>query len=400
MLPREAWRVAVDALWSNKLRAILTTLGVVIGSACIVLVVTVAVTGRRYVIGLIEGVGANLVYANYEVNPQQAVVKSDEITLADMDAVKNALPNVAAVAGTSQGLVRNVITGGIEHAVTLFGATEGFQIIRNLLILKGRFLDAVDEQARSKVCLITDELAALAFPNQDPIGNSLLVGQINFTVVGIFRERVGTFGLSEIQRYTVLVPFSLMQYYTGDNAVEILYAQADSPEDVVLVTSQVGDLLRSRHSRTARYVVQNLSAILDVARRIATGLTIVLLVIGFIALMVSGIGIMNIMLVTVTERTREIGIRKAIGARRQEILFQFLIEALLISGIGSLLGVVIALAIPVIVRPLLPGNLRVPVPWMSVVVAFVVACSTGLFFGYLPADKAARLQPTESLRYE
>jgi putative ABC transport system permease protein len=400
MLPREAWRVAVDALWSNKLRAILTTLGVVIGSACIVLVVTVAVTGRRYVIGLIEGVGANLVYANYEVNPQQAVVRSDEMTLADMEAVKNTLPNVVTVAATSQGLLRNVVTGGTEHAVTLFGATDGFQLIRNLLILKGRFLDAIDAQTHSKVCLITDELATLAFPNEDPIGKSLRVGQISFTVVGVFRERVGTFGLSEVQRYTVLVPFSLMEYYTGDNAVEILYAQADGPEDVVLVTSQVGDLLRSRHSRTATYVVQNLSAILDVARRIATGLTIVLLVIGFIALMVSGIGIMNIMLVTVTERTREIGIRKAIGARRQEILFQFLIEALLISGVGSLLGVVIALAIPVVVRPLLPGNLRVPVPWMSVVVAFVVACSTGLFFGYLPADKAARLQPTESLRYE
>ena len=400
MLPRETWRVAVDALWSNKLRAILTTLGVVIGSACIVLVVSVAVTGRRYVIGQIEGVGANLIYANYEVNPQQAMVKSDEITLADMEAVKNALPNVVAVAATSQGLLRNVVTGGTEHAVTLFGATEGFQIIRNLLILKGRFLDAIDEQAHGKVCLITDELAALAFPNEDPIGKSLRVGQISFTVVGAFRERVGTFGLSEIQRYTVLVPFSLMQYYTGDNAVEILYAQADGPEDVVLVTSQVGDLLRSRHSRTATYIVQNLSAILDAARRIGTALTVVLLVIGFIALMVSGIGIMNIMLVTVTERTREIGIRKAIGARRQEILFQFLIEALLISGIGSLMGVVIALAIPVMVRPLLPGNLRVPVPWMSVVVAFVVACSTGLFFGYLPADKAARLQPTESLRYE
>ena len=400
MLPRETWRVAVDALWSNKLRAILTTLGVVIGSACIVLVVTVAVTGRRYVIGLIEGVGANLVYANYEVNPQRAAVKSDQITLADMEAVKNSLPNVVAVAATSQGLVRNVVTGGTEHAVTLFGATEGFQIIRNLLIRKGRFLDAVDEQARSKVCLITDELAALAFPNEDPIGKSLRVGQINFTVVGVFRERVGTFGLSEVQRYTVLVPFSLMQYYTGDDAVEILYAQADSPDDVVLVTSQVGDLLRSRHSRTATYVVQNLGEILRVARGIATALTIVLVVIGFIALLVSGIGIMNIMLVTVTERTREIGIRKAIGARRQEILVQFLIEALLISVIGSLLGILIALAIPAIVQPFLPGNLRVPVPWMSVVVAFVVACSTGLFFGYLPADKASRLQPTESLRYE
>ena len=400
MLPRETWRVAVDALWSNKLRAILTTLGVVIGSACIVLVVTVAVTGRRYVIGQIEGVGANLVYANYEVNPQQAVVRSDEITLADMEAVKNALPNVVAVAATSQGLLRNVVTGGTEHAVTLFGATEGFQVIRNLLILKGRFLDAIDEQSRSKFCLITDELAGLVFPNEDSIGKSLRVGQISFTVVGVFRERVGTFGLSEIQRYTVLVPFSLMQYYTGDDAVEILYAQADGPEDVVLVTSQVGELLRSRHSRMATYVVQNLSAILEAARRIGTALTIVLLVIGFIALMVSGIGIMNIMLVTVTERTREIGIRKAIGARRQDILFQFLTEAILISGVGSLMGVLIALAIPVMVRPLLPGNLRVPVPWLSLVVAFVVACSTGLFFGYLPADKAARLQPTESLRYE
>jgi putative ABC transport system permease protein len=191
-----------------------------------------------------------------------------------------------------------------------------------------------------------------------------------------------------------------MQYYTGDNAVEILYAQADSPQDVPLVTSQVAGLLRSRHAGGATYIVQNLSAILDAARSIGTALTIVLLLIGFIALMVSGIGIMNIMLVTVTERTREIGIRKAIGARYTEILYQFLIEAMLISGVGSLVGILIALAIPIMVRPLLPGNLRVPVPWMSVVVAFLVACSTGLFFGYLPANKAARLQPTESLRYE
>ena len=400
MLPSETWRVAIEALWSNKLRAFLTTLGVVIGSACIVLVVTVALTGRGYVIGQIESVGANLVYANYEVNPQQATVRSNEITLGDMEAVKTTLPNVVAVGATSLPLLRNVVVGGTEHAVTLFGATEGFQVIRNLLILRGRFLDEIDQESRSKVCLITDELANLTFPNEDPVGKSLRVGEISFTVVGVFRERVGTFGLSEIQRYTVLVPFSLMQDYTGDSGVEILYAEADSPQDVPLVTTQVGDLLRSRHSSDATYVVQNLSAILDAARSIGTALTIVLLVIGFIALMVSGIGIMNIMLVTVTERTREIGIRKAIGARYREILYQFLIEAMLISGIGSLLGVVIALAIPVLVRPLLPGNLRVPVPWMSVVLAFVVACSTGLFFGYLPAEKAARLQPTESLRYE
>jgi putative ABC transport system permease protein len=180
----------------------------------------------------------------------------------------------------------------------------------------------------------------------------------------------------------------------------MLYAQAGSPERVLPVTVQLGALLRSRHPTRAHYQVMNLSSILEAARQIGLALTIVLLVIGFIALLVSGIGIMNIMLVTVQERTREIGIRKAIGARQSEILNQFLLEALLISGVGSVLGILIAAAIPVIVQPLLPGNLRVPVPWQSVVLAFLVSCSVGVFFGYLPADRAAKLQPTESLRYE
>jgi putative ABC transport system permease protein len=146
--------------------------------------------------------------------------------------------------------------------------------------------------------------------------------------------------------------------------------------------------------------VQNLSGILDAARRISQGLTLVLLIIAFIALLISGIGIMNIMLVTVTERTREIGIRKAIGAPRREILYQFLIESFLISGAGAIVGILIGVSIPVVIQPLLPGNLRVPISGVSVVVAFLVSCSTGIFFGYLPANKAAKLQPTESLRYE
>ena len=398
MLAGETWRVAFEALWSNKLRAFLTTLGVVIGSACIVLVVTVAVAGRRYVISQIEGVGSNLVYANYEVNPQQALVMSNEITAADMNAIKAVLPGVAAAAGT-RSMQTTVVAEGQERSVALVGATEGFQVIRNLRILQGRFIDSDDLQSRNKVCLITDELAALAFPNQNPMGAKLRAGDLSFTVIGVFRERIGTFGLSEIQRYTVLVPFPLMQYYTGDNSIDALYAQADTPERVPALTREIEALLGSRHPG-GTYVVQNLGAILDAARAIGTALTIVLLVIGFIALLVSGIGIMNIMLVTVTERTREIGIRKAIGARHREILYQFLIEAMLISGIGSVLGILIALAIPVAVRPLLPGGISVPVPWLSVVLAFVVACSTGLFFGYLPANKAAQLQPTESLRYE
>jgi putative ABC transport system permease protein len=166
------------------------------------------------------------------------------------------------------------------------------------------------------------------------------------------------------------------------------------------VKRQVTQILKSRHPVGAEYDVQSLTAILEAARTISLALTIVLIVIAFIALLISGIGIMNIMLVTVKERTREIGIRKAIGAARREIMYQFLIEAFLISGGGAVIGILIGLAIPVTAQFFLPSNLRVPVSSLSVVLAFVVSCTTGLFFGYLPASQAARLQPIESLRYE
>jgi len=169
---------------------------------------------------------------------------------------------------------------------------------------------------------------------------------------------------------------------------------------VVSVTRQVESILRSRHPAGAVYDVHDLGAILDAAKSVSRALTIVLVLVAFIALLISGVGIMNIMLVTVTERTREIGIRRAIGAPRSEILYQFLVEAIMISGTGAVAGILIGVSIPVLLQPLLPGNVRVPVSWLSVVVAFLVSCLTGVFFGYLPANRAAKLQPTESLRYE
>jgi putative ABC transport system permease protein len=399
MLRNETWMVAVEALWANKVRAFLTTLGVVIGSACIVLVVTVALSGRRYIIEQIEGVGSNLVFAGLELDPNRPAMLQDELSLGDMEAARTSIPGVVTVAGT-RGMQSSVIAGSIEHNVNIVGVSEGFQQIRNLLIIRGRFLDADDVSSRSRVCLITPQLANLVFPFTDPIGHNLHVGELSFTVIGVYRERVDTYGLSEIQDYSILVPLPLMRYYLGDTALEMLYVQTGTPEGVIPATRQLEALLRARHPTRARYTVKNLSSILDAARMISLALTIVLLLIGFIALMVSGIGIMNIMLVTVRERTREIGVRKAIGARRSEILNQFLLEAFLISGFGSVLGILIAVAIPVIVQPLLPVNIRVPVPWEAVVLAFLVSCSVGVFFGYLPASRAAKLQPTESLRYE
>ncbi len=395
----ETITVATDALRANKLRAILTALGVVIGSASIVLVVTVALTSRQFVIGQIEGVGSNLVWAELVKTPDKTQSLNYELTTADMEAVRESVSGVAEVAGTRE-LPMSVVVGGLERPVNLVGVTLGFQAIRRLVILRGRFFDPVDLETRSKVCLVTVDLANRVFGLENPVGKPIRMGELTFTVIGVFRERVATFGLSEIQKDSAIIPLTLMKYYTGAEVLRVLYAQAARPEAVPSVQRRVAQLLKSRHPAEAEYDVQTLSAILSAAQNISLALTIVLLVIAFIALLISGIGIMNIMLVTVTERTKEIGIRKAIGAARREILYQFLVEAFLLSGGGAVLGILIGLAIPAVIQPFLPGNLRVPVSGLSVIIAFVVSCSTGLFFGYLPASEAARLQPVESLRYE
>jgi putative ABC transport system permease protein len=284
--------------------------------------------------------------------------------------------------------------------VTLTGVTAGFQRIRNLLVLRGRFLDTEDMEARAKVCVLSEDLAARAFAGQNPVGKLLRVGELQFTVVGVFKERTSTFGLSEIQTETVIVPLPLLRYYSGNEYIRVIYTQAAMWEDVPGVTRQVAQILKSRHRPEAVYKVENLNAILDMARKISLSLTIILLLVGFIALIISGVGIMNIMLVTVTERTREIGVRMAVGARRREIRWQFLLEALIISGTGALVGILIAVSIPVVFKPLLPAGFPVSSSWISVIVAFLVTCLTGVLFGYLPANRAAGLQPTESLRYE
>jgi len=249
--------------------------------------------------------------------------------------------------------------------------------------------------------VITQDLAK-QFPVDDMVGKQIRLGELSFTVIGVFRERVATFGQSEISRESVIIPFPLMKYYTGREYIKTLYAQAATAEDVPEVTQQVQQVLEARHRPGSVYLVQNLASILDAARKISVALTAVLLLVGTIALVISGVGIMNIMLVTVTERTREIGLRKAVGAKRTEILYQFLIEALIISGAGALVGILFAVSVKFIAEPLIPieYNLKIPISWFSIVAAFVVSCGVGVLFGYLPATRASKLQPTESLRYE
>lgn len=398
---RETLTVAVDALRANKLRAVLTSIGVVIGSASIVLVVTVALTSRKYVISQIEAVGSNLIWADVVKTPDKVQPLSYQLTLADMEAVRKEIPAVVAVAGLAD-LPMTVVVQGQTRAVRLIGVSKGYQQIRRLLVLRGRYFDDEDMQASSKVCLITKELADKAFGVDNPIGRTLRMGELTFTVIGVFHERASTYGMTEIQKESVLIPLQLVKYFSGDEeeVLSTLYAQAADPEQVHAVQREMERLLKSRHPAEAEYEVFTLAAILGAAKSISFALTVLLVVIAFIAMLISGVGIMNIMLVTVRERTREIGVRKAIGAQRKEIMGQFLIEAFLISGGGAVLGILLGLAIPVAAQQLLPGNLRVPISGVSVVVAFLVSSLTGLFFGWLPANQAAKLDPVESLRYE
>ena len=393
------WHVAIDSLRANKVKAFLTMLGVVIGSACIVLVVTISLVGRQYIVAQIQGVGSNLIYAQLIRSGAQSTTLSDELTLGDLAAARNEISDAQYVAGTHD-LQMVVVAQGVERPVTLVAVTEDFQVIRNLLVLSGRYFDTDDFESRGKVCLLSQDLARIVFPDADPVGKEIRVGELRFTVIGVFKERIATFGQSEIARETVVVPFSLLKSYAGTESMRVLYIQAPRPEVVPTVTQQLSELLQSRHRAGARYDVQNLGAILDAARNVSFAVMMVLLAVGSITLVISGVGIMNIMLVTVTQRTREIGIRKATGALRRQILYQFLLEALVISGIGAVLGILIAIAIPIAVRPFLPDGMSIPISGLSIVAAFVVSCATGIIFGYLPASRAAKLQPTEALRYE
>jgi putative ABC transport system permease protein len=294
---------------------------------------------------------------------------------------------------------RIAIGYGKTQEVRILGVMPEYDTVRNLVLVSGRFFDRQDEQARNKVAVLEQKFAEKLYGSPEmAVGKDVKLSGLPFTIVGTFRERVDTFGQSEVTDNTMLIPYSVSRYFTNTPYVQQLYFSAADPSLVVPVTAQIQEVLRSRHRPESNYVVQNLTALLSVADRTANALTLVLFLIAAITLLVGGIGIMNIMLATVTSRIREIGIRKAIGATNAEIRFQFLSEAVLISLLGGLGGVIIGLALPFSVRFL--TNYRIPISGLSAFVAIFVSASVGILFGTVPAARAARMDPVESLRYE
>ena len=404
MSHKEALRSSFEALRANKLRTLLTALGLVIGNASVILVVTISFTSKDYIIDQIQRVGSNMIHAQFDGgnNPAVGTSDADYIKSADVEAIRNQLGSrIAGATGVMNNFDRMVIEGR-EEDVAVIGADADYPRVRSLALLAGRFIDARDVDRAERVTMLTERLAKRLYGGQEKaVGKIIKIHGLQFTVIGTFKESQDTFGLSELSGSgeNVMVPISVLRIFTPIERIDPLYVQAKTPEDVPAVTTLVKQILQSRHRAGAKYLVDNLGSILETARNIATALSIVLVLVSLIALVISGIGIMNIMLVTVTERTREIGLRMALGAARRDVMEQFLAEALIISVVGGSAGILIGLAVPLSVQFFVDG-VSIPISWVSVAVAFTVSLAVGLIFGIWPANRAARLNPTEALRYE
>lgn len=384
-----------------KVRFSLTALGVAIGTASLVLVVSIGLTGKQYVLDQIRGIGANMIRAFYQGGGSNPSEQHDLVTLDDLHAIEQQVPGIAAASPMVSLLESIPIGGGKEDTVRIIGVTPAYAQIRKLNVLAGRFFDQQDEQQHAKVAALVEHLAIRIYGSPAAaVGQTLRISGLPFTIIGTVKEGVETFGQSELASGdVVLIPYSVCQYFVPRNTVHMLFFSMADASQVEPATRQIQDILQSRHRPESVYRVENLTQLLTVAAKAANALTLVLLLVATVTLVVGGMGIMNIMLATVSSRTREIGIRKAVGATAAEIRLQFLAEAVLISLVGGVIGIAIGLAVPLSLR-LLFTSFDVPISGMSVVVAILASSLVGIIFGTAPAARAANLDPIQSLHYE
>ena len=395
----EILKSAHQALLRNWGRAVLTSLSMVVGTASLVLVVVAGISGRAYTLKLISGVGTNMISLSHEESDisEGKRALADMINTNDLKAIETEVPGVQSAAPLVTAHP-TVTIEGITRRVSLIGTTPEYRQVRNIDIVRGRFIDENDQRFRDKVCVITQPFADKL--ERDPFykGFVNLYG-VQFKVIGIFRERVDTFGNTEVSDYSAVIPLSVMRFFKPNDTLDQIYISAENMAVVPRISDEIMKLLVSRHRNKAFYRIDNLAEILRTANKISQGLTLVLLVIAAISLIASGISIMNVMLITVTERTREIGIKKALGAYRRVLLTEFLVESLILSGGGGLVGILLGVAVPYSVR-FFTTAIQIQIPFAAVALGFGVTVFVGLTFGMIPALRASRLNPVEALRYE
>jgi putative ABC transport system permease protein len=403
----ENFRVAVTSLRANLMRSILTTLGIIIGVAAVVAVVSI-VQGLQYTITeQLQGVGATFIAIsakNDRSNIPGVAARQIKLTWDDGQAIAEKVPGVKMISPFILGRATVKYKDRKHTPFMIIGATENFQDVTNQSVDRGRFFSQVDLENHRKVTVIAPKIADELNLGPNPLGKEIYIDIYPATVIGVMEKKGQNLGMDFDD--IVYVPFDSAVSLFGRNVADQVQIRllATSAERVEQVKDGVGRLLRQRHKIPASepddFEIQTQDEILKTVNKVLGSVTAVVGGVVGIALLVGGIGIMNIMLVSVTERTREIGVRKAVGARRQDVLLQFLIEAITLSLIGGGIGLALGYGLGALVAKLIPGFPPAHVPIWAVGLALGFSAGVGVFFGIYPAAKASRLDPIEALRYE
>jgi putative ABC transport system permease protein len=402
----ESLRQALGALRANKLRAFLTMLGIIIGVGAMVIMVAVVDGFQTTVQRQFEGLGSRLIFIFY--SPQEDRPKArrtfEGLRLGDVSAVREQCDLVAQVSAENDLGQVKASHAGEERTTRLVGVEPQYQQVRVVRAARGRFVEGRDLEEWRAVCVLGDEIATKLFGTVDPLGRDLTVsgssgGSVRLTVVGRLEKKGSSFDENYNDR--IYAPLTMLQKrMLGTDQVSVIFAQARDAGTTEAAMDQVWAVLMRRHDHRPDFTVDSQSRIMETLNTILMALGLVLAGIAGLSLLVGGIGIMNIMLVSVTERTREIGIRKAVGAKRRDILWQFLIEAMTLSGIGGLLGIGVGYGVAAIVAAVAKDRLPAAVPAWAAAAGFGFAVAVGIISGVYPAFRAARLDPIQALRYE
>lgn len=400
-------RVAFRALLRNKMRAVLTMLGIIIGVSAVIAMVSIGQGAQAAVQAQIQSIGTNLLFLSASAQNVGGVrsatgdAGSNNLTVEDLEAIRREVPSVGMVTPAVNSRSQ-LVAGNMNWNTMIQGVNEEYPEIRKWSVHNGSFFTDSDVRTAARVIVIGQTIADSLFPGSDPVGQTLRVANLPFKVVGVMTPK-GQDQQGRDQDDIAFAPFTTVQKKVlGSPRLQVAYVSAVSQDATYTAQQQITELLRQRHKLTPNepndFSLRNMTDIAEAANETNSTMTILLACIASVSLLVGGIGIMNIMLVSVTERTREIGIRMAIGARSSAVRRQFLIESVVLSLTGGSFGIVLGIAISVAIPTLLGWPTLIST--LAIVGSVVFSVIVGVFFGYYPARKAAGLDPIEALRYE